>query len=296
MLPLQYFLDVQELNYNLLESNGSEKTEDKGIHLISTNPVNVYALNYRTRSSDVAVIYPKESLGKDYFAMCYTPNPTGGKETNSEFLIVATEDATQVKITPSVKTHLDKPAKSEFSIMLNKGESYQVQSMNTNVSGQGDLTGSFVSSNKPISFFSGSKATGIPSTGSYDHLYEQIPPTSTWGKEFYVVPLMLRIKDTYRVLAAEDGTIVKIEGTNTTKTLGKGEFYEFELANACRIISNRKILLAQFCQSQAADESNGVGDPFMIIISPVVQQINDVTFVAYESSLIKDKFYVNIIA
>ena len=50
------------IDYSLLESKGSESIENKGIHLVSTNPVNVYALNYRTQSSDVAVIYPTESL------------------------------------------------------------------------------------------------------------------------------------------------------------------------------------------------------------------------------------------
>lgn len=287
------------IDYNLLESKGSETPESKGIHLVSTNPVNVYALNYRTRSSDVAVIYPTEALSTEYFAMCYSPRYTSGNESNSEFLIVATEDDTTVKITPVRNTDQGKPANVPFSVTLNKGQSYQVQSSNSDASGKEDLTGSSVTSNKPIAFFSGDKATTIPFSGytnySYDHIFEQIPPTSTWGKEFYVVPLKLRTKDTYRVLAAENGTSVKIEGTNTTKILAKGEFYEFELTSACRIISNHKILLAQFCRSQRADDNNGVGDPFMIIISPVVQKIKDVTFVAYESNLVKDIFFVNVI-
>jgi PKD repeat protein len=287
------------IDYNLLESNGSETPESKGIHIVSTNPVNVYALNYRTQSSDVAVIYPTEALGTEYFAMCYSPRYTSGNESNSEFLIVATQDNTTVNITPVRKTDQGKPANVPFSITLNKGQSYQVQSSNTDATGFEDLTGSSVASNKPIAFFSGSKATAIPFSGytnfSYDHLYEQIPPTITWGKEFYVVPLKLRTKDTYRILAAENSTVVKIEGTNTTRTLNRGEFYEFELTTACRIISTRKILLAQFCRSQQADESNGVGDPFMIILSPVVQKIKDVTFVAYESPKIQDIFYVNVI-
>jgi len=287
------------IDYNLLESNGSENTENKGIHIVTTNPVNVYALNYRTQSADVAVIYPAEALGQEYFAMCYSPRYTSSNESNSEFLIVATVDNTIVNITPVRKTDQGKSANVPFSITLNKGQSYQVQAGNTDATGNEDLTGSSVTANNPIAFFSGSKATTIPFSGytdhSYDHLFEQIPPTITWGKEFYVVPLQLRTKDTYRVLAAENGTIVKIEGTNITKTLNRGEFYEFELSSASRVISTRKILLAQFCRSQKADESYGVGDPFMIILSPVVQKIKDVTFVAYESAKIKDIFYVNVI-
>lgn len=283
------------IDYNLLEASGSETIENKGIHLYSTDSVNVYALNYRTQSSDVAVIYPTESLGKEYFAMCYTPHPTSTNESNTEFLIVASADNTIVKITPTVDTDRGEKANVMFSRILNKGQSFQVQSNNSNIPGQGDLTGSYIVSDKPIAFFSGVKATSIPETGSSrDHLFEQIPPTNTWGREFYIVPLEQRIMDTYRVLAAEDNTIVNIEGLNRTVTLNRGKYFEFDLdyKAACRLIASRKVLLSQYCRSQ---DVNGVGDPFMIILSPISQKINDVTFEAYESALIKDIFYINVI-
>jgi hypothetical protein len=289
------------IDYKLVEANGSESVENKGIHLKATNSVNVYALNYRTQSSDVAVIYPTESLGKEYFAMCYSPRYTTGNESNSEFLVVASADNTTVKITPSRNTDQGKAANVPFTVTLNKGQSYQVQAGNTDTSGKEDLTGSFVTANKPIAFFSGAKAVTIPVSGfvsaSYDHLYEQIPPTATWGKEFYVVPLHSRIKDTYRVLAAEDGTVVRIEANNVTVTLKRGQFHEFELSSsqASRIMSSKKVLLAQYCRSQRADGNSGVGDPFMTILSPISQKINDVTFEAYESDKINSIFFVNII-
>jgi hypothetical protein len=281
------------IDYTKLEPSVSESSEDKGIHLVSSNPVNVYALNYRTQSSDVAAIYPTKSLGKEYFAMCYTPTSSGTKESNSEFMVVATENNTTVKITPAADTDKSNKANVTFSVTLNKGQTYQVQSTSN------DLTGSYVVSDKAIAFYSGALATPIPASSdlSYDHLYEQISPTSAWGREFYVVPLSLRTKDTYRVLAAENGTVVTI-GSNTPKTLNKGKFYEFDLTSsqACKITSTKRVLLAQFCRSQKADVSSGVGDPFMIMLSPVTQKINDVTFVAYESSLIQNIFYVNIVA
>lgn len=207
----------------LLEPSGSERTDYKGIHLVATDSVNVYALNYKTKSSDVAVIYPTASLGKEYFAMCYTPNPTRTIESNSEFLIVATEELTTINITPSVDTDKGRKAHITFPIILNKGQSYQVQSMNSTITGQGDLTGSYIQSDKPIAFYSGVKSTAVPfAGGTRDYLYEQIPPTKTWGREFYTVPLKLRTKDTYRILAAEDETTVTIEGINLTRTIDRG--------------------------------------------------------------------------
>lgn len=306
--PNEIFIDKKIVGANrsikipidpgMLEPSGSEITEDKGIHLHSDFPVSVYALNYRTQSSDVAVIYPTKSLGKEYLAMCYTPNHENNSESNSEFVVVATEDNTTVKITPSVDTDKGKKAKVQFSVTLNKGQLYQVQSMNQPMASQGDLTGSLITADKPIAFYSGTKSTAVPNQNvSRDHLYEQIPPTSSWGREFYIVPLELRPKDTYRILAAEDNTVVTIEGINSKVTLNKGDYKEFDLSEseACRIISTKRVLVAQFCRSQSVDGPNGVGDPFMIIISPVVQKISDVTFEAYRSNLVTNIFYVNII-
>lgn len=284
--------------YDILEPSGSEITEDKGIHLVASDLVNVYALNYRTQSSDVAVIYPTKALGTEYFAMCYTPNPTATVESNSEFMVVATKDSTTIQITPLVDTDQGQSAGHSFEIFLNKGQLYQVQSMNKVVTGQGDLTGSTVISDKPVAFYSGVKSTSVPLADlTRDHLYEQIPPVSTWGREFFVVPLRLRSKDTYRILAAEDGTTVRIEGTNSTFNLDRGQYKEFDLESdeGGRIIASKRVLLAQYCRSQRAEGFNGVGDPFMVIVSPAIQKINDITFVAYESDLITDIFFVNIV-
>lgn len=281
------------LDYSVLEPSFSERIENKGIHLVSDKPVNVYAFNYRTQSSDVAVVYPVKSIGSEYFAMCYSPHVNGTRETNSEFAVVATANNTRVKIVPSANTDGGNKAGTPLNVTLNKGEIYQVKSTSN------DLTGSYISADQPVALFSGSMATTVPLTGSsYDHLYEQIPQTNTWGREFYAVPLNLRSKDTYRILAAEDGTVVTIGATNTKQTLGKGKYYEFELSSnqACKISSTKKILLAQYCRSQAIDGGSGVGDPFMTIISPATQKISDVSFVAYESNLIQNIFYVNVVS
>ncbi len=107
---------------------------NKAVHLTSTDSVSVFALNFSEYTSDIAMIHPTASLGKEYFAMCYQPDiyncyvdivgpicllqvplhvnfvhepypihPVlfNGIYPNSEFLIVATEDNTTVTITPS---------------------------------------------------------------------------------------------------------------------------------------------------------------------------------------------------
>ena len=287
----------------LAEATGSETIQDKAIHLVAEKPVNVYALNWDNSSADVAVVYPVESLGKEYFAMCYEPsvdenNLSHGR--NSEFLVVASIDSTTVTITPSKITDQGKPAGIPFTILLNKGEVYQVQSLNQNYAGQGDLTGSYIQSDKPVAFYSGNYSTVVPvqqGMGGYDHLFEQIPPVQTWGKEYYAVPLYTRYADRYRILASEDNTTVLV-GTTRYIIANSGEFVEFILYfnQPSRIFADKPVLVAQFSQSNETDRSytGGDGDPFMIILSSVSQSKNDVTFVAYDSNQIEN-YYVNIV-
>ncbi|HSO88302.1 MAG TPA: PKD domain-containing protein [Draconibacterium sp.] len=283
---------------DLAEAKGSEIIQEKGIHLVAENPVNVYALNWDYNSADVAVIYPVPSLGNEYFTMCYTPNvnirPAHGR--NSEFLIVASEDNTNVNITPSVVTDGGKAAGISYPITLNKGEVYQVQSLNQrNLPGQGDLTGSYIESDKPVAVYSGNLSTTIPSESDmagFDHLYEQMPPLQTWGREFYAVPLLTRQADRYRIIASEDNTRIVI-GNQPPIVRNRGEYYEFLLNNnqPSRIFADKPIMVAQFSQSNRTDNN---GDPFMIILSSVSQSKNDVTFVAYDSYEISD-YYLNVV-
>jgi gliding motility-associated-like protein len=292
-----------KLPLNLAEATGSETIQEKGIHLVAENPVNVYALNWDLNSADLAVIYPVQSLGDEYFTMCYTPfvhnRPAHGR--NSEFLVVASEDNTLVQITPSVVTDGGKAAGVSFSITLNKGEVYQVQSLNQrNLPGQGDLTGSYIESDKPVAVYSGNFSTTVPAESGmsgYDHLFEQMPPLQTWGREYYAVPLLTRRADRYRVMASEDNTTVLI-GNRAPVTLNRGIYYEFLLEGnqPSRIFADKPILVAQFSQSNRTDQNftGGDGDPFMIILSSVSQSKNDVTFVAYNSSQIRD-YYVNVV-
>ncbi len=288
---------------NLAEATGSETIQDKGIHLVAEKPVNVYALNWDRNSADVAVMYPIESLGKEYFTMCYTPRVDNDIQhgRNSEFLIVASKDTTVIKITPSVVTDKGKPAGVPFEITLHKGEVYQVQSMNQrNLAGQGDLTGTYIESDKPVAVYSGNFSTTIPAeqgAGGYDHLYEQVPPIQTWGREYYAVPLLSRRADRYRVMASEDKTTIII-GNQGQIILDRGQFYEFLLESNqhSRIAADKPVLVAQFSQSNTTDEyfTGGDGDPFMIILSSVSQTKNDVTFVAYNSSQITN-YYINVV-
>ncbi len=295
--------------WSLIEPLGSETIEQKAIHIESDQPMNIFAMNWSPNSADAAVIFPVEAIGNEYYAVCYEPHinegaggvPGNGK--NSEFVVVASEDNTQITINPTKITDQLRPANVPFSITLSKGELYQVQSMNhANLAGQGDLTGSYIKSDKPVAFYSGSWSTTIPasSTSAYDHLYEQIPPVRSWGRKFVTVPLKGRSVDAFRILTSENKTNIRI-GTNTPIVLDKGNFYEFTLNQdqPTVIESDHPILLAQYMVSNSVDKPANAatwdGDPLMLIVSPVDQTRETVTFVAYDTPEIVSKFFVNVV-
>lgn len=275
------------------ETTGSEKIQNQGIHLVAQDPVSVFAVNWDSYSNDISLVYPSNAIGFEYFVMCYKPyidpkNPGTGGGRNSEFIIVATENNTLVKITPSKITDGGIPKDSTFEITLNRGQVYQVQSENVQGSdkkGQGDLTGSKVESNKPVAVFSGSLGTTIPERSCcWDHLFEQMPPLNTWGRSYFTVPLKTRKADRIRILAAQDNTTIQIADADFF-TLNSGEFKEIETNKPEFIKSDKPILVAQFSMSHDTDSllTGGNGDPFMVIINSTEQWTPNTVIQSFKS-------------
>ena len=145
------------------------------------------------------------------------------------------------------------------------------------IASENDLTGSRVTSNKPISLISGHECGNIPEGINYcDQLVEQIPPTATWGKTFILRTISGRTAyDIIKVIASQDNTDVTVSCTNITlKTFSirKGEFKDVNMSsnNSCFFRSTQPVLLVQFSVTSNID---GVvhGDPLMVIIPPIEQ-------------------------
>ncbi len=174
----------------------------------------------------------------------------------SVILLVACENETVVKFSSS-------------TITLNSMETYQIESNN-------DLTGTRITSSKPLSVFSGSDCAFVPHGRRYcDHLVEQVPPTVTWGSKFLVASLEGRSSgERIRVLSARAASVAV--NCNTVVSVGEfqlqsgGSFREFEIPinSFCSIESTSPVLVAQYAYGR---ETDSMGDPFMMIIPPIEQ-------------------------
>src|SRR5690606_10521513 len=82
---------------------------------------------------------------------------------------------------------------------------------------------------------------------SWDHIYEQMMPTVTWGNEYTAIPFKNNVKGyNLKIVAAENNTRISIDG-NYVATLNQGGFYNLDIYNDSlhRITSNNRISVAQ---------------------------------------------------
>lgn len=248
----------------------SDCIQQKGIHITANDDIAAYAHIYASARSDATLLLPTSILGKEYYATCFRQLTNGQR---SQFMVVATEDSTLIEITPIANTTGGQLANVPFNITLQQGEVYQVQSAT-------DLTGSkiiAISNNnetcKKIAVFAGSTFTELGCVGSGDNLFEQMYPPNTWGKNFITSPLKTRTGgDLFRVMALSSGTTVTINGV--PHLLNQLEYHDTLLSVASYYSADKPIVLSQYARTQACD--NKTGDPFMVMLTPVEQTVNNV--------------------
>ena len=278
---------------------------DKGVWIQATDTSKrliVYGLNFQQYTTDGFVALPCNNYqiaSYTYYAVStHFSNRSSGR-LSSEVLLVGCEDNTAVTITPTQVIQIPSDlVRGRNTITLSPGQSYTV-SLNRLQTFQFDnlvdLTGSKVTSNKPIGFFSGHECADVPvGVPACDHLAEQIPPTITWGRFFLSASYKNRVSgERYRILATGNTTVTghcnpAVEGLHSHSFIinlrGTGSFHEFQIGPNvfCSMQANRPVLLVQFA-SGAQHETPHYGDPSMMVIPPVEQHRNNYTLVTQSS-------------
>ena len=183
----------------------------------------------------------------------------------SIILFVGCENSTLVRV-------------GSLTIHLNEMETYIHQDSYSYT-----LTGTRITSNKPISFISGHQCNNIPRGVDYcDQVVEQLPNTALWGNEFLTAPLFGRTSpDIYIVVSYLPSTVTTMicsNSSNTTVTTISQFPRNHKVVSIpgrayCSINSNNPVVLVQFSSGAEADNTNS--DPFMMNIPPVDQYTNE---------------------
>lgn len=270
------------------EMRSSDLVENKGIHVTALAEVTVYGLSRIQFTTDAYLGLPTDILGTEYIVLGY--QNSGFTFNGSELGIIGTADGTTVTIIPSVTTG-GRPSGVPYTVTLNRGQTYQL----INAAGPtgSDLSGTIITSDRPIAVFGGNKCANVPLGVTFcDHIVEQLPPVLTWGKSFVTMPLATRLNgDTFRFLASTNGTTVSVNGV-VVATLNRGQLHEQIITGPAQITSNQPILVAQYSNGSSFD---GVtSDPFMMLIPPFEQFLGSYTVTTPASGFLVN--FINVVA
>lgn len=261
-----------------------------GCHLTATDVISAYTMNYKHASFDGAHLLPTETLADNYMIETIPPGISG-----SAILIVGTENNTIIDIVPTAATNTGWAANSQQTITLNAGQVYEFNTSSATAS----FSGTTIQTRdcKRIAVFAGSKCAQAPAGCDYcDHVYEPVIPTIYWGNHFAVTGSLTRSNDVVRVTALNNGTTVKKNGS-TVATLASGGTYNFELTSSdvsCYIETSGPSVCYLYLTGQGC--GGGQGDPSMVYITPIEQNIKKITFGTYYNSGTSSlQQYVNVV-
>ncbi|RYY85089.1 MAG: T9SS type B sorting domain-containing protein, partial [Chitinophagaceae bacterium] len=293
---------------------------DRGISITSDKPIVAYAHIYDGSNSGASMLLPVGVYGYEYVSLNASQYyPAGGAGSFSWFNVITDRDSTMIEITPSVATKGGRPANVPFTVLLMKGQVYNVMGTQTGATGT-DLTGSRIraipnASGKcyPFAVFSGSSRTAICYTTNGDNMIQQVLPSQAWGKKYATFATARSTSNTtynsniFRVMVKDPATVVRHNGTvlNQSTLVTPGNYYEFSTTSgdgpngAVYIEADKPVLVAQYMVSSGATQCAGVttagsGDPEMIYISPLEQGIKKAVFYNTDQEAILAN-YINVV-
>ncbi len=276
--------------------------------ITSSAPIVVYQFNVfkNAFSNDASLLLPTPALGKYYRVLGWPaghPVKVFGIIDRSAVTIVGTAEDTTVWVTPSWRIKGNPPIAAAMpgqQIEVKLGP-FDVLNLETddgtfqdNVKTIADLSGTVVTSDKPVAVFSGVETTSAPggvldiptypgwtdeNTCCLDHLEEQLFPLESIGAKYVITRSPIRSSGGYVepdvirfVGAAEDSTITtNLPAPFNNFVLKNGEV-RTTWADADFVASGTKpFLIGQLLISQEYVDGNITGDPSLTVYPPVDQ-------------------------
>ena len=301
------YVDIP-LGFVVFDSSEDSATDTrfKGIYIKAEDDkrIAVFGQHEEVASNDAYLALPIISLpaGRSYeyiAASIFGDSGTVAQAKDSVALIIGTENDTEIILEPSVLIrHPLAPAQAGrnfipgIPVQFRTVTIQRFQTFYLQVRG-GDISGTRIISNKPISVFSGHEAANIPlASEPSDILTEQLQPIDTWGTEVVTVPLRTRSGDVLKVFASQDSTTVNVTYTDISSGMVTSDSFSFTLnrngfrelggismdstgaiADFALIQSNNPIAVFQFSRSFSTD-NNIISDPFMLSVPPCEQYRN----------------------
>ncbi|KAK2910366.1 hypothetical protein Q8A73_008081 [Channa argus] len=205
---------------NTVEMYGIQKSPNT-VRIEASADVIITSFSYKLYTADTAVVYPTTEWGTEYFIFTPAGSPFGSFK---EFSVTNGKESNKVEIFPQGSINYQGrvyESGTSMVIDLQPYESVQLQSAY-------DLSGSRVSSQRPVAVFTGHTCTWQFS--KCNHVYEQLLPVSSWGSSFIVPPLSFQKKYDSVYIQASQPTRVNVQYGNREDvlTLTRGQTKEIQ--------------------------------------------------------------------
>lgn len=260
---------------NQIETRFVDSVMNTGILVRSTAPITAYYELGAAANRDLIALKGKNATGN----LFYTPFQTlwenartlGGSpyipQPRTGFVIVATDDTTNVTITPKIDM-LNHPAGIPFTIQLNRGQTYYCESLD--YLGASNPAGTKIESDKPITVTVKDDMIDLfppplGTEGGADLAGDQLIAAEQCGfKHIVVKGDLTNPGDKVYVLAIEDNTEIYIDGdTDPVAVLNEGEQYIYSFTADAGFIEGSKPIYALHI--------SGVGDQIAGAVIPSLE-------------------------
>lgn len=284
-----------------LEPKYSDEASLRTIRLTSRAPISVTVINARQTASGGYQVPSIDRWGTSYLAMALPAPAASTTGITSQILITAAEKGTEVTIYPSANTTFWQSGQ-EVRIKLDAKQTYLLQAdASSGISESRDLSGTYISSNRPIGVVAGHARTALSGnpaeifpTQTYSawHSTAQTPETGAqWGTAYMSVPMRAE-GDRFRVIARENGTIIQatlydatgnIIGEKSITLDWRGQIADIyapegmPLNGPVRWTGNKPFAISQLRLSNG-DNNTPANSPTMVQLTPISGYISHSVF------------------
>ena len=248
---------------------------NKSLHIVSDSDVVVQYAGWGSMADDGSLIYPsdRQKYGNIYYTNGLPYLHQGGTVGDgiAGFSIVATCDNVTLEITPA-RDMVSHPAGVPFTISLNKGETYSIGSLGTNI--PRDISGTKIEVKSadccnPINVFNTGTCgfafwpySSPNASAACDFFFDQLLPVSSWDTSYYVLPYCNNPYTILKIVSSDNNNTLSLNG-NTFATLNDGGTLDTIIRQPVHISSSFPVSISQHMVAQEDAYTQPVISPNM---------------------------------
>ncbi len=272
-------VNISNAGYDSLEVKPPDAVLPYGLYISSTSNISVvydiiaFTINPETFSlkglangAGLDFYCPFQQKGNNLTVGSNAANtPPGIVQPKQQINIVATKANTTVSITPKCAV-IGHPANITYTILLpNPGSAYTVENASQTTTVQANnLSGSHITSDKPISVTVADDAVRGTSGGCWDLIGDQIVPVNIVGTEYVIVrgdTFAAEMEGLYVVATNNNTSLTIDDGVVTTTVINTGDTYFYKTNQPLTSVIASKDIYVMHVSGEGCELSEGLVPP-----------------------------------